>query len=172
MTSNYYHHLPNLPLLPQKFIDEGLAANYPLKFLPTGYYSPSSFTQTNFVKRLEKEFGFCCSGFLKNLPNSYYDWHIDLDRYCAINWVIKTNPRAVTMYREIIPTPPEIKKKFLYNIFEVEYSLAAPTLLNTAEEHCVVNPHHEERIILTTIIKPAKFVDVRDFLSQLQIIEY
>jgi hypothetical protein len=100
--------------------------------------------------------------------NSYYDWHIDKNRSVGINWLIKTNPKASTYYRD--PILPDSK---FYNLTEVDYKLHNPTLFNTEFEHCVINNYPEERIILSlSIFNDAKFDDVVDFLSQLEIDSY
>ena len=100
---------------------------------------------------------------MRNPPNSYYDWHTDIGRQCSLNWLIKTNDKALTLYRQHI-SAPEGNKSIMYDIQTVEYALYKPTLLDTTKEHCVINPSSEERIIFSLSIK-APFEQAKEFFE-------
>lgn len=171
----YFKHLTNLPVLPDKYIQEGLNANFELVRRPNLFWSRSSFEETDFFKLLQERYKHCMAKYYLTHKNSYYDWHTDMKRGVGINWVIKTNTKAGTYYRDPVLTalPGDgISPKF-YNLTEVDYKLHNPTLLNTKFEHCVVNNYPEERIILSlSIFNDTKFDDAVDFLSQLEIDSY
>ena len=50
--NSYFKHLTNLPVLPDKYIQEGLNANFELVQRPNLFWCPSSFEETDFFKLL------------------------------------------------------------------------------------------------------------------------
>lgn len=173
--NSYFKHLTNLPVLPDKYIQEGLNANFELVQRPNLFWCPSSFEETDFFKLLQERYKKCFVKYYLTHKNSYYDWHIDMNRGTGINWVIKTNPKAATFYRDpILSALPGggLSPRF-YNLTEVDYKLHNPTLLNTKFEHSVINNYPEERIIMSlSIMNNTQFDDVVHFLSQLEIESY
>jgi len=176
MSEKYFYHLNNLPELPQHFVEQALVEeNYQITLTPNLYESKIfGWYQTDFLKSLVSHFNTkCTAAFILNPPNSYYKWHTDWGRHCALNWLIKTNPKAGAFYKEPIPEAmPTDRDPHYYNLIEVDYTLYKPTLLNTDLSHCVMNNYNDSRIIFTTNIFDVSYADVLDFLKNLNISSY
>lgn len=160
--------LHNLPKFPQKCIEEALKANYTQVYKPDLLRAFSSFNNTSFVRNLQDRFGKCGGMYLKNMPMTYYDWHIDMNRTCSINWLL-TNTGGSALYREHIPSNEG--KSITYKISKVEYELHKPTMLDVTKEHCVINDTHEERIIFSLSFT-APYNEVYNYLSSIDITDY
>lgn len=179
MSENFYH-LTNLPPLSSDLIEEGLNADYYWNLNPNTFKSDApSFKSTFFFKLLEKQFGICNASYIKNFPFMLYDWHMDQQRASSINWVIKTNPKASTFYRDYYEGDPFSKKMaehgrrpLFWKLQEVNYTLFKPTILNTSVPHSVINNSSEERIILSVSVHSASYDNLKDFLSHLMIDSY
>ena len=155
--------------LPQKYIDEGLNAEFQLIHQPSILYcAPTSFIHSDLYKEISKKYR-CGARYFLNPPHTLYDWHTDNKRSCAINWVIKTNDKCTTLYRKSIPEaiPVVNKRSLLYNLTEVLYNGHKPTLLNTKEEHCVINNSDDGRVILSLTIFDTTYDEALEFLKQL-----
>jgi hypothetical protein len=59
------------------------------------------------------------------------------------------------------------KKTLLYNLTEVLYNGHKPTLLNTKQEHCVINNSDDGRVILSLTIFDTTYDEALLFLKQL-----
>ena len=159
--------MEHLPILPAVYTKEAFSGEFVYTQSPFVYTTPASlFTKTQFYKTLENQFGLIKCKYLKNPPNSLYDWHCDRSRHCALNWIVKTTPDARTFYRS------ENKHKFFWDLDQVDYRESYPTLLNTKNEHCVYNNSTEERIILSLSICDYPYHQVREFLKLLDITAY
>ena len=160
-----YYTLNNISECPS--LEEALRSKYIVGYVgkhlnqggSTMLKAPSSFNNSKIVATLQAKFGKCGGVFIKNEPWSYYDWHTDIGRQCSINWVMKTNSKAITLFRDYIP-----HKSLDYKITEVNYTIGKPTILDTTKEHCVINPSDEERIIFSLSLD-APFNEVKEFLS-------
>jgi hypothetical protein len=166
--SDRFCQLPNLPVLPQNILDDGLADGF--EYIEGPYTlakQAPSFHETAFYKLLETRFGEenCNCKYLKNPPNSYFDWHIDKFRKCALNYIVNTNSNAKTYFRTYL------QNKFFFQLEEVIYSDQFPTLIDTKQEHCIFNDHPEERVIFTISILNHSYQEVLTFLQSVEIIE-
>jgi hypothetical protein len=178
--SNKFTHLPNLPELPEYLIQDALTSEYTVNDYPNVIRAKAyKFEATDFFKKFLLAVGSCNAHYLKNFPNSLYDWHIDRKRQCGINWVIKTNPKASTFFRthydhEFLYANRVAKNEriLFWDIQEVDYTPLKPTLMNTTMEHCVVNNYPEDRIILTVNCKDSAYHDVKAYLESLNIDSY
>jgi len=160
--SNKFCQLPNLPVLPENIIVDGLTDGFEYTALPFTYAKKApSFHETAFYKLLEKQFGEenCNCKYLKNPSNSYFDWHTDKIRKCALNYIVSNNPNAKTFYRTYLGN------KMFFELEEVIYSEQIPTLIDTTHEHCVFNNHPEERVIFTISILNHSYQEVLKFLQ-------
>ena len=169
----YFYHL-DLPPMDQYFINEAEQADFKLTSYPNLYRADCSFFNMPFFKLLNDRFGECYAKYYLTPPNSFYDWHVDMNRYCVINWVIKTNKEARTYFREPIEEAriPD-RKPIMYHLTEVDYRGAKPTLLDATYEHCVANNYNERRIILSmSLFKPTTYQEVLEFLKPLKIRNY
>jgi hypothetical protein len=165
--SKFFHHL-DLPPLDNFFIQEALTSKFEIIKKPSALNrADSSFFRTNFSKLIDTTFGKCGSSFHKHPANAIYDWHVDYNRSCALIWVIQTNPKATTLYREAIPDA-----KLMYNITEVDYTIGKPTLLNTTYEHCVINNSNTDRITLNMSIFDTSYEQALEFFQNLKIKDY
>jgi hypothetical protein len=178
--SEKFFHISNVPILPDYIVREALESKYEINDYPNIIRAKAyQFEATDFFKNFSLAFGACNAHYLKFFPNSLYDWHIDRKRMCGINWVIKTNPKASTFFRE--PYDHDFlyhnrvaknERILFWNLEEVDYTLLKPTLMNTAVDHCVVNNYPEERIILTVNCKEGAYNDVKAYLQSLTIDSY
>jgi hypothetical protein len=83
MEHDYFHHLPNLPKLPEKYVDLAKNAKYlfPEEHKMTNRVTLASclkFQGTKFVNELAQKFSTTIVTFFRNEPYSFYDWHCDL----------------------------------------------------------------------------------------------
>jgi hypothetical protein len=164
--SNKFCQLPNLPVLPEHIVADGLTNGFEYTASPFTYAKKApSFHETIFYKLLEKQFGKenCNCKYLKNSPNSYYEWHTDKIRKCALNYIVNTSSNAKTFYREYT------HNKNFFELEEVIYSEQFPTLIDTTHEHCVFNNCPEERVIFTISILNHSYQEVLKFLQSLEI---
>ena len=165
-----YYNL-NWPELPQKYIDEACNSKFELIHEPSIlYWAPTSFVESDLYKEISKKYR-CGARYFLNPPHTLYDWHVDNRRSCAINWVIKTNDKCTTLYREPIPEaiPVVNKRILLYNLTELMYDGHKPTLLNTKKEHCVINNSDNDRIILSVTIFDTTYEDAQLYLKNLNV---
>jgi hypothetical protein len=171
--SKYFYHL-DLPPMEKYFIQEAESADFKLTSYPNLYTAESSFHTMPFFKLLDKQFGQCYVKYYLNPPNSFYDWHVDMNRYCVINWVVKTNKEARTFFREPIEEAKiEGRDPIMFHLTEVDYCGTKPTLLDATYQHCVANNYNEQRIILSmSLYKPTTYAEVLDFLKPLKIQNY
>jgi len=171
--STKFSPLLNLPPLPKLYIKEGLGSVFnfsdPSKGETFVYATPAVlFSKTKFVELLKEKFNteIICR-YLKNPPNSIYDWHTDRFRLTAINWIVKSNPEARVWYRS------NNQHKLFWDLEEVTYQDHYPTLLDTKQEHSVFNNSDEERIILSlSLTDGPTYQEVVDFLTSLKITQY
>lgn len=163
-----FHKLSNLPKLPEKYFAEAFEAQYVHIEDPVSYSATcKEFSKSRFFNTLRGRFGWVDAAFLKNEPMSFYNWHIDKGRKCAINWPIQSTDSAFTFYRDSLERRP------LHFVERVDYELLTPTLIDTSFRHCVLNNSTEERIILSIAISDRyTYKDVKQFLQQLTITEY
>lgn len=159
---NYYCFEDSLEI-DQVYVNEALAAQYTWSHRPHQLRAFSSFNNSNIVKRIREEFGSDIGGlYLKNLPSSYYDWHVDIKRQCSLNWLITPPNGSLTLYRKLID-PLEGNKSIMYETQIVKYVPYKPTLLDVTKEHCVINHSNSERIIFS-LSMDIPFNTVKDFL--------
>ena len=175
LTNQYYYKINNLPSLPEQFIKEGLESKFVYNPMPALYWAPCSFKDTEFCKKLEEKFGFVRVNFNMFPANSLYDWHTDSTRRCSVNWVLKTNPLAHTFYKEPIAETVIIEgqQTHVNHLFEVDYDLYNPVLLNTTKKHCVVNNFNDIRIIMSlSIFNDVSYEQMLEYLQNLSITTY
>lgn len=171
----YFYHL-DLPPVPNFFVNEAINGNYEIMKRPNLNWAKSSFHTSDLFKILQKEFGEdnCSVKYYCNPAYSYYDWHTDLKRGIGINWVVKTNPRAMTLYRE--PTPEGIPgdgvDPFMYNIIEVDYQGSKPTLINPVSKHCVINNYNDTRFIMSLSVLGTTYEEALPFFKTLKMDTY
>jgi hypothetical protein len=171
--STKFSPLLNLPPLPKIYINEGLSSTFNFSDLNKTeiavYTTPALlFSKSKFVELLENQFNtrIICR-YLKNPPNSIYDWHTDIFRLTAINWIVKSNPNARVWYRS------NNRHRLFWDLEEVVYQDHYPTLLDSKQEHSVFNNSAEERIILSvTIFNGPSYQELLNFLSALNINQY
>jgi hypothetical protein len=177
MQHDYFHHLPNLPLLPTAYIDIARRANY---FFPEEHKLPSQITlgacvkfqSTKFIKDLAQQFPKVTVSFFRNEPRSFYDWHCDLGgeqhgaRQCCINYVVSENPGAVTMFKD------HSFNRMNHSIVLCDYTFLGATLFNTQRPHAVLNPTDEPRYILSVSFFQVDYAEVLAHLTKLDINSY
>lgn len=177
-----YCNISHLPPLPDYVIDEALNAQYDITFIPNVIQAKSKlFDQTDFMKNLRKAFpeSEVKNTYLKNEPQSIYDWHIDYKRSCSINWVIKTNPRAVTMHKEFYDNDMLYHHRIwrglqvlFWKAEEVHYEMYKPTVLRVDVPHAVINLAYEDRIILCVTVREASYEQLKEYMMGLNIKQY
>jgi hypothetical protein len=167
-----FFNLSNFPSLDQKYVSEGLNAEYPdlSKFkppfpkgtVPRIISTKSSFQETNFFKILEKQFGDISCVYIRNFPSSNYDWHCDILTNVNINFILHDNRNSLVLFRDRITEYSKIQ----YKISQVIYNPLKPTILNTQVQHCVINLDDDYRYILNLgfLNKSVSYQDVKNFL--------
>lgn len=170
----YFYKFNNYPDLPKKYIDEACASDFTISLAPNLFLAPTSFHNSAFVHNIQEHFKTqCVLKYHLNVPNSYYDWHKDARRECAVNWLIKTNNESSVYYREVIQEAiPDNHDPLFYKLIKAEYQLYKPTLLNTKFDHCVINDSSETRIILSMSIVNISYENVLDYLKNLDNVIY
>ena len=166
----------NLPALTSDVIQDALTAEYEISEMPSLLRAEANlFKQTDFYKKFDQHFGKCGAYYLKNYPMMLYDWHIDRNRTCAVNWVIKSGPRSATFHRDTyqndLLTKNRLEKNLkilFWDLTEIEYRQYYPTLIRTDIEHCIVNNDPEDRIILSLSTLNGGYEEVKDFLLNQQ----
>jgi len=160
-----FHHIKNLPALPQKYIDEAIAADYHFKINnwtadSNAWRGESTFNQTDFFKILEKRFtlGVC---YLKNGPREGYEWHTDRKRTCVINFLLTKNEPAFVLFRK------KINAFFFDIVGQVPYEIGQPFLFNAQIEHSVFNLSDSDRLIMSIGFIGPTYEEVKDFLLKL-----
>lgn len=163
-----FQKLTNLPKLSEKYFNEAFESEYIHVEDPVSYNAKCiKFKNTKFYEMLCERFGWVDAVFLKNEPMTFYNWHIDKGRKCAINWPIKSSDNAFTFYRDSLERRP------IHVMERVDYELFTPTLIDTTFRHCVLNNSPEERIILSIAFSDRySYKEVKQFLQQLTITEY
>jgi len=166
-----YYCLEHFPDLSSRYIKEGMNATYKLNVSPNDYRAGTMFNNSNFIRSLKNLIGDVSALWIKNPPNSLYDWHIDKNvRQCSINFPINdTGGRA--FYRSKLYDDVE-NKSLYYTLDEVKYILYKPTILNVKHEHCVMNMSNQERIILSLCVKEASYDETVAALKDVKISEY
>jgi hypothetical protein len=171
MLNNTFYHCTHLPLLDSKYITEASTGDYVGPSGPTSVQTiktASTFQETEFCYNLLKEFGYVKSLYLRMPPHTVYDWHTDLERKCAINFLLTDDPDCLTLFRE-----PIDNNRLLYNIKKCNYTLLQPTVFNTTISHCIINHSDNFRHLLTvTVGFKTNFEDVQNFLSNYQTTGY
>ena len=177
---NLHHCFDHLPDLPDEIVQEGLNGQYEVIEVPNVIRCiPKAFHDTDFYKNFVSNLGRTNAVYLKNYSHSAYNWHRDMNRQCAVNWVIKTSPGAATYFAQ-----PYDDDKLNYNrvrdnkqilflqLEEVKYKILKPVIINTAYNHSVFNNSPEERIILSLVPFEASFDEVKNYLENLSISKY
>jgi len=165
-----YYCFENYPTVHPSFMAEGLNAEYTEHFHPHDFRSKCSFEYTDFMQTLRENIGEVTALWIKNPPNTFYNWHIDKDiRKCSINFVIKQSDKSLALFRKPMYDTQQI---IYYKTQTVKYILGKPTILNVKKEHCVVNPSDEERIILSLCVRQSSYEDTLAFMKTLNLSEY
>jgi hypothetical protein len=165
--NKFSYLLDNLPELTPEMLNEALTNEYwnterPFMCISGAY----TMRRTKFVEHLENTFGKVTVCFLKTSPYQLYDWHTDPTRSCAINWLVKSNPGAITLHRW------NNTGRYYWDIEEVKYQLLKPTLFNVKQDHCVINNFGDERIILSISVMEYPYDEVLTYLKNLDIEKY
>lgn len=166
---NAFLPLTNLPLLDMSYVDEAKTVNYITPevekrdgyMVTQNFYSGScSFNQSTFMKKLNQRFGSTRADYLKFTPCSYYHWHADILRNCAINVLIEEVPDSVTIFKEQIT-------RLSFNTMVCDYVPRQFVLFNTSVPHCVINSNKTKtRHILTiTLPKAVTFEELKDYFA-------
>ena len=169
MLTDCFYHLNHFPDLPAELAQAGMNAAYPVEpppetpeeNRPRSIVSRSRFSQSLFCQELIKEFGEIKTNFIKNNPMTTYDWHRDIDRKVAINFLLADAPNSLTLFRDKEYGVDRMR----YNIDVCTYVPRKPVIFNTTIQHTVINYNDQPRFILSLIFPlEVTFFDVRDYL--------
>ncbi len=169
MLTDCFYHLNHYPDLPEEISQAGMNAVYPVEpppetpeeHRPRSIVSRSRFFQSPFCQELSKEFGEIKTNFIKNNPMTTYDWHRDIDRKVAINFLLAEAPNSLTLFRDKEYGVDRMR----YNIDVCTYTPRKPVIFNTTIQHTVINYNDRPRFILSLIFPlDVTFVEVRDYL--------
>ncbi len=168
MLENCFYHLNHYPDLPDEVCLAGINAEYSQSYpelqnntgdsdAPKSIVSRSRFGKSPFCKSIADYFGGDIrANFIKYDPHSIYDWHTDLDRQVALNFLLRDAPNSLIMFREKID-----RKRF--HIKECVYTVKKPVIFNSEISHIVINNHSETRYILS--ILPPMHVTYNDLVE-------
>ena len=169
MLEDCFFHLNHFPDLEKEICQAGINAVYPTEsppetpeeHRPRSIVSPSRFFKTKFCQDLSKEFGEIRTNFIKNGPMTVYDWHRDLDRKVAINFLLAEAPNSLTLFRDKEYGVDRMR----YNIEVCSYTPRKPVIFNTTIQHTVINYNDQPRFILSLIFPmEVNYFDVKNFL--------
>lgn len=172
--------LTTLPPLDDIYVQAGLSSVYTLKDYPHIYHAPATlFKEGAFFKTMVKRFGDANAVYLKNPPHSCYNWHQDVIRLSAFNWLVKHPVGAATYFSYpydadgLTAERTAAGRDSLYvNLEKIDYSPDYPVVLDVRGTHGVFNDTDEERIILSLSIYSATFDEVAEFVKTLNITSY
>lgn len=170
MTPECYYHLSQLPPLPEKYVKEAIESNYAFKIShwhtdSNSWRADSSFNETDFMKVLKEHYkdNFILPSpvYLKNGPMQGYEWHVDKQRTCVINYVLTENTPSYVLFRE------KINAFFFDIIGPVPYILKEPFLFEAKIEHSVFNLSDKDRLIMSIGFFGPTYSEVKEFLATL-----
>jgi hypothetical protein len=162
--SNFFYHLKHLPQLDLDFLLDIENAEFSGDYQPLNgkrvnfNMADSQFSQTSFFAMLQEKFGAVYCYYTKMPPCTTHKWHSDINRNCAINFLL-TDCDSLTLF--------ESYKINDYNVgFEVcNYTVYQPTLFNTTIPHMIINHSDQIRYLLSVSIpRPHTFLEIKDFL--------
>lgn len=170
MSVECYSQLNQFPVLPAKYIEEAKASEYTFKISKwhtdsNAWRADTSFNRTDFMRALREHYAdnviLPAPVYLKNGPMQGYEWHIDKQRTCVINFVLTENNPAYVLFREKI-------NSFFFNIIgPVPYTLGKPFLFNAKIEHSVFNLSDKDRLIMSIGFFGPTYNEVKDYLLTL-----
>ena len=174
MLTNCFTPLGLLPLLSQKYINEGLLGDYQLpplevnsKRTSRSVSAPTTFASSAFAQDLSQKLNTTVRALLLRFgPYSLYDWHSDIDRFCAINFLLNTAPNSMTLFRQ------QTDNRLTYDIIDCPYVLYQPMLFNVCKEHCIINNGNNFRYLMTVTISDVTFEDAVEFFKTYTIGNY
>lgn len=164
MDNECFYHLVNLPEVAHEYATEAALADFAPpttvgdpRLTPRTTRASSTFIRTKFCRDLENEFGQVYAEYLKFDPMTGYDWHTDIGRNFAINFLL-TPTNSLTIFRQ----PLDILN---YKLTVCDYTLFCPTLFNTQVMHSVINNSADTRYVLSVYVKkPVEYNSVREWL--------
>ena len=178
MLTNCFTPLDLLPLLSQKYIDEGLLADYQLplpevngKPMSRSVSAPTTFASSDFAQDLSQKLNTTVRAKLIRFgPYSLYDWHSDIspnnDSFCDINFLFNVAPYSMTLFRKQTDT------RLTYDIIDCPYVLYQPMLFNVRKQHCIINNGNNFRYLMTVTISNVTFEDAVEFFKTYTIGNY
>jgi hypothetical protein len=170
MLDDCFFQLNNFPDLEDLVCEAGINAVFPNlpkeetpeNHVPQSIGSRSRFFKTKFCQDLSQQFGEIKTNFIKNGPMSTYDWHRDIDRKVAINFLLRPAPNSLVLFRDKEYGVDRMR----YNIKACEYTPKKPVIFNTTIQHTVINYNDQPRYILSLIFPmEVTYFDVKDFLT-------
>lgn len=168
MLENCFYHLNHYPDLPEEVCTAGINAEYSQSYpdqqnetgdspAPKSIISRSRFSKSKFCLDIAEYFGGDVrANFIKYDPCTIYDWHTDLDRQVALNFLLREAPNSLILFRSQID-----RKRF--NIKQCVYTPRKPVIFNSEISHIVINHHTETRFILS--ILPPMHVTYKDLVD-------
>jgi hypothetical protein len=171
MLENCFCYLNHFPDLEKEICQAGINAPFPEvpkietadTPSPRSIVSSSRFFKTKFCQDLSAEFGQIRTNFIKNGPMTVYDWHRDLDRKVAINFLLNESPNSLVLFRDKEYGVDRMR----YNIKVCEYTPRKPVIFNTTIQHTVINYDSQPRFILSLIFPmEVDYFAVKNFLEQ------
>lgn len=168
MLEDCFYNLNQYPELPEEVALAGINAVYPEppaetpeEQRPRSIFYRSRFNQSTWCQQLISEFGEIKTNFIRNNPMTTYDWHRDMDRLVAINFLLRDAPNGLSIFRDKEYGVDRMR----YNIKNCVYTVRKPMIFNTTIQHCVINLSDQPRFILSLIFPlDVTYFDVRDYL--------
>jgi len=165
--AKYHAHLDNFPEIPELFVNLAATAQY-RDVAPPGLpavpalMAPCNFKNSKFCGLLNQQFGTeVTSSFIRNPPNTVFDWRADFGSSCAVTFVLSDIPHLIYFVEHS-------DSRLNVPIESVGTHLRRPTVVDATQRHCVVNHSDQARYMLHVGIKSVPYADVVGFLTQCQ----
>lgn len=166
---DFFYTCNHFPYLDEKYIDEALSLSYVERVAPAllvGGIS-TTFANTDFYKNLNKAVPCSSPIYLKWPANTCYNWHTDgFNRRASINIPLVSTFKCVTMFKT------KNEGSIFDDLFQVEYVMYKPTVLNTQQEHGVFNFSDQDRYVINIGFNTVTYKSVVEYLKNLKIDNY
>lgn len=145
--NQYYYKIKQKSLIRNKALkiandnsEWGIYYNFFIKLMPHDLI-----LQDNFLNKLYLKHNFTAY-ILKTNANTFYNWHIDIDRPCTINMLLNIENKSHCFFSNNIDLP-------YFNFKELIYEKDTYYAFNVKEKHCVIN-FDKPRYVLSIGFKP------------------
>lgn len=164
-----FYTCDHFPEVDKKYVDEAASLQYIERHRPALYIGDiaRTFQDTDFFKSIKKDLLCLSPTYLKWPANTCYNWHTDgLGRKASINIPLVSSNKCLTLFKTKTKDSP------FENLFNVNYIMYKPTILNVKHEHCVLNYSDQDRYVINISLNHVTYHDAVEYLKNLKVSEY